>query len=353
MTDLLRLPPPQRVRLTDPSSMVEQAIAIRKAVRDLGDIELADELRRQLDAYQKYVSDKKTRQSLAGESRRTEVLIGDLLGPKRQGERTDLTSADGAEVVLNGEAKREFRILAAHESLVEDCIGRGITTRRQILAEIEKLTVVVTDQQYKAGISQGDAVEWLQARYPCDLLLTDPPYSTDVEDVAAFAASWLPIALADVKPTGRAYICIGAYPVELAAYLNVAMPTQVLVWTYRNTLGPSPTYGYKLNWQAILYYQGADAAPLNAPQMTEQFSVQDINAPDARQGDRWHAWQKPDTLAERLIRHSTQPDDIVHDPFAGTGTFILSAARLGRIGLGCERDPDMIEIAMKRGCQRA
>ncbi len=35
--------------------------------------------------------------------------------------------------------------------------------------------------------------------------------------------------------------------------------------------------------------------------MTEQFSVQDINAPDGRLGDRFHAWQKPDELAERVI----------------------------------------------------
>lgn len=49
-----------------------------------------------------------------------------------------------------------------------------------------------------------------------DLLLTDPPYSTDVEDIEAFAAERLPLALAKVKPTGRAYICIGAYPVNFS-----------------------------------------------------------------------------------------------------------------------------------------
>ena len=84
---------------------------------------------------------------------------------------------------------------------------------------------------------------------------------TDVEGIEGFASEWVPTALAKVKATGRAYICIGAYPRELRAYLTIAPPShllfsQVLVWTYKNRVGPSPTHDYKLNWQAILYYRG-------------------------------------------------------------------------------------------------
>lgn len=195
-----------------------------------------------------------------------------------------------------------------------------------------------------------DCIEWLDRQEVSDLLITDPPYSTDVEDIDAFAAKWLPLALSKVKSTGRAYVCVGAYPNELAAYIKVAMPTQVLVWTYRNTLGPSPSHGYKLNWQAILYYQMPDAPPLTCPVMTEQFSVQDINAPDGRLGDRYHAWQKPMELAERLIRHSTKVGDSVIDPFACTGTFLLAASTLGRPAKGCDIDKENIIIAINRGC---
>jgi hypothetical protein len=137
--------------------------------------------------------------------------------------------------------------------------------------------------------------------------------------------------------------------------LNVPVPDHlrllnVLVWTYRNTLGPSPSLGYKLNWQAILYFCGTDAPPLDCPLMTEQFSVQDLNAPDGRVGNRYHAWQKPDELAERLIRHSTKPGEAVMDCFAGTGTFLLAAHRLGRRALGCEYSEAMLALAEKRGC---
>jgi ParB-like chromosome segregation protein Spo0J len=196
-----------------------------------------------------------------------------------------------------------------------------------------------------------------------DLLLTDPPYSTEIKDIKHFASGWLFRALFNVSITGRAYIFIGAYPDEIYAYIDAWYKykntcslehlelAQVLVWTYRNTLGPSPSYDYKQNWQAILYFRGKEAKELDCPLMTEQFSVQDVNAPDGRFGIRYHAWQKPNELAERLIRHSTKTGDTVFDPFAGTGTFLLAANRLGRKGFGYEMDDEMLKIAKDRGCE--
>jgi len=207
-------------------------------------------------------------------------------------------------------------------------------------------------QENKPTIELADCIEWIAKQKACDLILTDPPYSTDVDDINAFAESWLPLALAKLKSTGRAYIFVGAYPEELAAYMRVAMPTQILVWEYRNTIGPSPSHGYKLNWQAILYYQGEDAPRINCPIMLEQFSVQHINAPDGRLGDRYHAWQKPMQIGEQFVRHATKQGDTVLDPFSCTGTFLLAAAKLGRIAKGCDINAENIEIAIKRGCTK-
>lgn len=209
-------------------------------------------------------------------------------------------------------------------------------------------------QPEAATITHATWDAWLPLQPECDLLLTDPPYSTDVDDVVTFARAWLPAALAKVKPTGRAYVCIGAYPVELAAYLNAPtadlMLADMLVWTYRNTLGPSSPLHYTRNWQAILHYHGPDAAPLNTSELNEKFAVVDMNAPDGRRGERWHAWQKPDALADRLVNHASNPGDIVLDPFAGTGTFLLAAARLGRKATGCDSDLDMVAMCRRRGC---
>ena len=80
------------------------------------------------------------------------------------------------------------------------------------------------------------------------------------------------------------------------------------------------------------------------------FSVQDINAPDGRQGDRYHTWQKPEELGLRLIRHSTKEGDLVLDPFACTGTFPIAAAKLNRKAIGGDISAENLKIAESRGC---
>lgn len=189
-----------------------------------------------------------------------------------------------------------------------------------------------------------------------DLLITDPPYMTDVDDIEAFAQSWLPLALQKVKPEGRAYICIGAYPKEVQAYFAILLNQDKfildnpLIWTYRNTLGQTPKMKYNLNYQMVLHLYSKASAELDTTITKEMFSVQDINAPDGRQGNRLHTWQKPDELAKRLVRHSTKEGDTVVDCFACTGTFLLAAAAMGRKAVGCELSAENAAIAKQRGC---
>ena len=61
-----------------------------------------------------------------------------------------------------------------------------------------------------AIVVESDAIQYLQTFNPgvVDLLLTDPPYATDVEDISEFARSWLTLELSRVAPTGRAYIFV-------------------------------------------------------------------------------------------------------------------------------------------------
>ena len=139
-------------------------------------------------------------------------------------------------------------------------------------------------------------------------MITDPPYSTDIADIDGFARSWVELALSKVKTSGRAFICIGAYPKELNAYLSILLNQDAfivdnpLIWAYKNTLGVTPKMKYNLNYQVILHLYSQQSAPLDTSITTEMWSVQEINAPDGRQGDRYHTWQKPDKLAMQLIR---------------------------------------------------
>ena len=227
--------------------------------------------------------------------------------------------------------------------------------KKESIRQAERKIAEQAEEGLKPVLHIGNGIGF-EPYEPYDLLFTDPPYSTDVDDIDKFANSWLPDALSNVKPTGFAYVFIGAYPDELRAYLNVQTPKninleQVLVWTYKNTLGQNPKDKYKQNWQACLFYRGVDAPALDCPITNEQWAVQEINAPDGRQGDRYHAWQKPMEIAERFIRHSTKKGMTVFDPFACTGTFLLAAAKLGRKAYGFEINPDNAKIAETRGCK--
>jgi ParB-like chromosome segregation protein Spo0J len=129
--------------------------------------------------------------------------------------------------------------------------------REEKKIEIEQAEKKVADeykkQEIKPVIHVGDSFDY-EPSEPYKLLLTDPPYSTDVANIDGFAKSWLPKALKNVRDDGFAYVFIGAYPEELKAYLNVETPAhikleQVLIWTYKNTLGNNPKDRYKLNYQ--------------------------------------------------------------------------------------------------------
>src|SRR5262252_778355 len=57
-----------------------------------------------------------------------------------------------------------------------------------------------------------------------------------------------------------------------------------------------------------------------------------------RDKKKLHPTQKPEALLARVILSSSRPDDLVLDPFAGTGTTGAVAKRLGRRFIGIERD---------------
>jgi len=265
--------------------------------------------------------------------------------------RVKLTTPTKEEVVRRIEAGDEQKQIAADFCVSEATVSKIKKSRERADEKAEAVRQAASGGDCgPPRVEVADCIDWLLRQPQCDLLITDPPYATDVDDINAFANRWLTTALDKVKPTGRAYVCVGAYPEELHAYCSVKMPDQILVWTYRNTMGPATNDRYKLNWQAILYYVGPDAPPLNCDSLNELFSVQDINAPDGRQGDRFHEWQKPLELAERIIRHATKPGDLVLDPFCCTGSFLLAAASLGRVAKGCDISKKNLLIAEQRGC---
>ena len=298
--------------------------------------------------------------------------LGEMLAvtPKNAGARgigksgVPLLNPTIAELGIDKKVSMVAQHLAAMPDAQFEQVREGVQTVSEALKYMRQEKV--RDERVKIGkqmrarpdapiIQQSDALQWIKHQPQCDLLLTDPPFMTDVPDISQFV-EWLPLAWSKVKSTGRAYVFVGAYPAELRAYLNVCerhnLPlAQVLTWTYRNTMGPAPKMQYFLNYQAVLYFVGSDAGELDCPLLTELCASQDMAHP-ARSIERVYQWQKPDDLIEGYIRHATKAGDLVLDPFAGSGTTLLAASRLGRLARGCEIKSDVVKIAVERGCIR-
>ena len=69
--------------------------------------------------------------------------------------------------------------------------------------------------------------------------------------------------------------------------------------------------------------------------------------------DKQHPTQKPLWLMKHLIEVSTDPGDIILDPFMGSGTTLVAAQALQRHAIGIERDLNYCDIAIQRLQQQA
>jgi len=343
-------------------------------IRDqiIGNVDAEDALEalRRTGAIEKYVKDKEHKAEASYAARVLETAVGAALGPangaadRGQG-RGGKKSIPRVELIsLSPQDRNRFRLMYQYREAWLPLIDKKFKpagkhmSRREVLKQIEALRRPKAEGEGVACIVHAEAAEWLQRIESADLLLTDPPYSTDVDDVAEFVKSWLPLALSKLKPTGRALVFIGAYADELAAYFSCPLPDgwewgTPHAWVYRNTIGPTPDYDFVRNWQCVLSARGPDADKLQTDRITELLAGFVENAPDGRQDVKYHRWEKPMSVMQRFIRVSTNPGAVVIDPFAGSGTTLLAAKAEGRHGIGCDLDQEAVNTAIERGVDEA
>lgn len=65
-------------------------------------------------------------------------------------------------------------------------------------------------------------------------------------------------------------------------------------------------------------------------------------------GQNEHPTKKPIALMMELVEDFTDPGETILDPFAGSGTTLVAAVRLGRQAIGIERDEAFFQLAVDR-----
>jgi site-specific DNA-methyltransferase (adenine-specific) len=109
-----------------------------------------------------------------------------------------------------------------------------------------------------------------------------------------------------------------------------------LVWD-KCTIGMG--YHYRARYEFVLFFE-------KGKRRLNDLGVADVIAvPRIRGG---YPAEKPAELAEALIRQSSEPGELVADPFMGSGSVGVAAARLGRRFLGNDLNPEAVQIATQR-----
>jgi DNA modification methylase len=218
-----------------------------------------------------------------------------------------------------------------------------------------------------------DAVEGLNACPPADLVFADPPYDAKAD----FHERWIDAAARVLRPGGSLYVCCDwRFSGLVQSLLSRLLKVRNRI-TWRREKGRGAARNWKQNMEDVWFATKGDAytfnvvkwrKPVVAPyrekgrpkdwtedergrfRMTSPSNLwNDLCVPFWSMPENTeHPYQKPEKLLQRVIEASSRPGDLVVDPFLGSGTTAVVAARLGRRWIGFEREARWVLTALKR-----
>lgn len=230
----------------------------------------------------------------------------------------------------------------------------------------------------------GDTMQVLPYLPPnsVDLLIIDPPYNMDKEfngakfkklsadDYEEYVNSWIILCLPLLKATATVYVCCdwgssGVIEKVLRKYFfvhnritwqrekgrgalsnwkngmeDVWFATVSKKYTFnvdavklrRKVIAPYKQDGQPKDWEETADGKFRDTYPSN---FWDDISIPYWSMPE----NTAHPTQKPEKLLAKLILASSNPGDVILDPFAGSGTTAVAAKKLGRHYIGIEQNP--------------
>lgn len=231
-----------------------------------------------------------------------------------------------------------------------------------------------------------------------DLIVCDGPYAVtnhdwdNVADIQHFNLELLKSFSCLLKPGGAAYLFGKPDCVDFIDYRPFLTLQSKLVWYQPSRLAQG-RLSYTNNYDVICYFTKGKAKTFNldeirVPQLVElEHRLRCEKVPSVRNGkfggtvfhpdgknpgDVWgdikqltykskelvsrellNTIQKPEKLVERLIKASSNPGELVFDPFCGSGTVPVVCQRLHRRFIACEINAEYCQIAGQRMAKAA
>jgi site-specific DNA-methyltransferase (adenine-specific) len=245
----------------------------------------------------------------------------------------------------------------------------------------------------------GDAITWLHSLRDesADLIFADPPYNIkkaewdtfeSQQEYVNWSLQWIEEAARVLKPSGTLYICGFS---EILADLKLPASRffrgcRWLVWHYTNKgnlgsdwgrshesllhLRKSKQFTFNVDDVRIPYGNHTLKYPEHPQAETSQYGRSDrhkqrlwqphvrgakprdvIEIPTTCNGMHEktpHPTQKPEELLRKIVLASSDANDVVIDPFLGSGTTAVVAEQLGRNWKGCDMSIEYCEWAARR-----
>jgi DNA modification methylase len=193
----------------------------------------------------------------------------------------------------------------------------------------------------------------------CDLIFTDLPYNVDYcskgrrkmklanDNLGAEFQDFLTAACVSMLRVsqGPLYICMSSGELH---HLHTAFTSSgghwstYVIWAKNTfTLGRSD---YQRQYEPILYGwpEGGKHFWCGARNQGDVWSIDKPRVNDL------HPTMKPVALVERAIENSSQPGDVVLDPFAGSGSTLIACENSRRRGRAMELDPRYVDVTVRR-----
>ncbi len=213
-------------------------------------------------------------------------------------------------------------------------------------------------------LTQGDAVTWLRALAPesIDCVITDPPYeslekhraigtTTRLKHSKASSNDWFsifpnarfPELFAEVyrvlKRNSHFYLYCDPETMFVAKPLGEAAGFKFwkpLIWD-KCQIGMG--YHYRARYECILFFE-------KGKRKLSNLGTADII--EAKRVNGGYPAEKPPAVSEVLISQSTEPGQLVIDPFMGSGSVGVAAANLKRSFLGNDLCVEAVDITRSR-----
>lgn len=231
----------------------------------------------------------------------------------------------------------------------------------------------------------GDCVELLKdiKAESIDMIFADPPYflsndgitckggrmvsvnkaewdmGKDVEEKHNFNRKWIRLCKAVLKPNGTIWISgtlHNIYSIGMALEQEGFKIINNITWVKTN---PPPNLACKCfthSTETVLWARKNNGKylfnyelmkKLNGGKQMKDVWTGSLTKPSEKKEGK-HPTQKPEYLLEKIILASTKEDDIILDPFCGSGTTGVVAKKLHRKFIGFDNVNDYLEITKRR-----